>query len=186
MGMHTAFRLDIELMPEFIPVIQAVYDVNEPGTYEVINLWEKVFERFPQYYFLGKWMTIDRANFIPFGGWELGSYHQWEEEDSEWPKYNAGRPTSTRWKFQCCLKNYEGEIQTFMGVVVAEIAAEIHYAAYLYCENEEPTILPEPLKVKQRRLWLKEEELRERHPVLELPVVGERALRPFEIDGITQ
>lgn len=123
MGMYTGLRAKLTIKKEFWPVVKMLMTGS--------NRWDDVAEAFPQYPFLREWSEVPRCDFIPFGAL---SYMPWSPRAPEWKRsFEDGL-----WVFQCSLKNYEGEIECFVGTVLPHIVDVLHELYSLYEENEEP------------------------------------------------
>lgn len=120
MGFYSGLRIDCRLYDEWVPVISMLMSVRRVGDAEP---WKTVAAQFPQYPQLRAWAGVYRCSFIPFGyacvaGWDLCK--DWE-------------PTldGNRWRFQCALKNYEGEIEAFLAEVLRPMVAQMIEAQYI-------------------------------------------------------
>lgn len=132
MGMYTGLRCHIEVKPEFWPVIEEVMKGFLDDDLNDSDPWDRAATKFPEYRWLRSWSNVDRANFIPFGAL---AYMPWDDKDPEWEpeKFENGF-----WKFQCSLKNYQGEIEYFVETILKRITLRVCELYSLYEENEAP------------------------------------------------
>lgn len=150
MGYNTALRVHIVVKPEFDAVIKKRMDPHDgvpwkelPVEVQQGNDWAIVAKAFPHYPFLAGWAKVDRCDSIP-----CGHCYMWDtdEDNEEWECSYVDR----EWKFQCSLKNYEGEIEQFVREVLPHITERL---ITIYTQSDEQderqylTIecLPEPL-----------------------------------------
>ena len=138
MGMYTGIRVDGKLKSEFIDEIKNLfriheeihqYNSNQPpyAEYKITNFWDESSN--PSLKQFG--MTVGRASFIPFG-YIAYMPDSWTETEADFPNVVGDDGT---WKFQCALKNYGDEIETWMTTVAALIFESCHIE-YLYEEWE--------------------------------------------------
>lgn len=66
---------------------------------------------------------------------------EWETDDKDWKARTPTDGFDTKfdedaaiWSFQCSLKNYEGEIESFFEIVVPEIVDSVIHMEYYYEE----------------------------------------------------
>ena len=131
MGNYTGLRVKATLKPESIPLIEELYALTwESST----GRWARLAEAHPDLEFLAEWSRVHRADFIPFGIVDLAAWRD-SENDEGW---RMRPPENGFWQFQCSLKNYEGEIQKFIDLVLQKIvvpgSTEI---ITCYCEDWE-------------------------------------------------
>ncbi len=125
MGMYTGLRARLTIKEEFRPVIEDLMTSRD-----LDYSWENVAGKYPQYEFLRDWSMVGRCDFIPFGAL---AYMPWDDADPEWQRsFKDGM-----WVFQCSLKNYQGEIQAFVEIVLPHIVEICHELYSLYEENDE-------------------------------------------------
>lgn len=116
MGMYTDFRLKCVLKDEFLPVIQKLENDNANWETNSNWGWESLALAFPQYPFLKEWSVVMRADQIPFSD-------------------NEHAIEGNVWSFECRLKNYCNEIETFASLVLSKISNEIILAETHYEED---------------------------------------------------
>lgn len=101
-GHYTALKVEsARLTGTGSAVVKDLHEVPYDG-----NRWERVADLYPHYPFLREWSKRGRCDFIPFGsGWV----------DAEWSL------NEDLWSFVCCLKNYEGDVEYFIGSVLPNL-----------------------------------------------------------------
>lgn len=124
--MYTGLKVRCVVKPEFSEIIEKLN--NDDHYYR----WEELARDYPQYGWLTKWASVDRAVFIPFGA-VCYLHDPWTEGYSNYNKEDR------IWDFECSLKNYENEIETFLKTVLATIAKDILICYSQYEEDEQPT-----------------------------------------------
>ena len=122
MGMYTGCAFEAPLNALGVEVVTLLNDTQ---------CWTEVANRFPQF---RAWVLVGRCNFVPFGGIAY----------LEWHDLFAGGQTSELspegvWKVACSLKNYEGEIETFIADVLPTLVSGPVEVFSLYEEADEPT-----------------------------------------------
>jgi len=145
MGMTTSLIFDAQLKTAWVPLIQELYDIqlsDGPRIYPVgeHSAWRILIDRYKfKYNWLQCFATLPRSGSIPFGG----------------ASYNSDviqRPIDEHWHVGCGLKNYNEEIQIFLGTVLPKLIAAPCEAAYEYEEWDWPNrvmINPVPFEVWQ-------------------------------------
>lgn len=109
MGMYTGLRGKVVFKDkEFAEDLK-----RELESYDRLNHWQGLSEKYPELEELEKFSTMGRATFIPCGSM---CYLDWEDTYS--------RVQGKVFEFNCSLKNYEGEIETFVEKVLPEIAED--------------------------------------------------------------
>lgn len=126
MGMYTGIRFKGYVKPEYR---KAMETIAIDGSWNESDIQE--FAEFGQ---------IGRSSFIPCGSlsympdeWEgapYNKYHDGVPTDGFERTYNAG---TGYWTFQCSLKNYESEIESFFGLIPLFIE-KIEHLEYFYEE----------------------------------------------------
>lgn len=136
MGMYTGIRVDGKLKSEFIDEIKNLFRISEEihqynsnrqpyAEYKITNFWDESSDPFLKHFGI----TVGRASFIPFG-YIACMPDSWTETKADFPNVVGDDGT---WKFQCALKNYEDEIETWMSIVASLIFESCHIE-YLYEE----------------------------------------------------
>lgn len=100
-GHYTSLRVKLRPKTEFIPLYQFIFDNADSD-----STWADAAQHF-DYQWLRDWAEVGRCNFIPFGAL-AGT--DWDEDDPEW---SLAFDDSRIFVFQCSLKNYEKEIETW-------------------------------------------------------------------------
>ncbi|MBL5768439.1 hypothetical protein [Heyndrickxia sporothermodurans] len=112
--MYTGLRIKVTVKQEFRQIIN---EINNEETY--------FSEYVEQFSFLDKFAKTRRSDLIPTGtsaymptGWLTGEYPN--EQATDGFDRNIDMNTGL-WIFQCCLKNYDNEIDIFLTDVLANI-----------------------------------------------------------------
>lgn len=138
MGMYTTLKLEAPLSPEGRIVIEALHR-SMAGSDQ--NIWigaailgDSEDTVSPQVLAaMRKWSQVGRSNFIPNG---MVTYH------SSWGTENVNTVDENGvWHVLCSLKNYEGEIETFLETLLPCLISRPTIAQSWYEEDEEPTAL---------------------------------------------
>lgn len=109
MGMYTGLRGKVVFKDEeFARNYKWFLESND-----CFEEWHEVSKIFPELVELKKFSKLSRASSIPRGAI---CYLDWD--DAYW------HVEGTVFEFNCSLKNYEGEIETFVGKVLPEIAED--------------------------------------------------------------
>lgn len=142
MGMYTALRARVTLLPEFVPLIARLHAIraamSDDEPYGPSRAWYKLAAEFPQLPWLTQWAGVHRCDFIPWGWSASFSGEEWENKDGKFPHSCLD---GSVWTFASCLKNYEKEIPTFLGLVLGRIVVAVDYCESQYEEyqhDEEP------------------------------------------------
>lgn len=145
MGMTTSLIFDAKLKPAWVPLIQELYDIQRARPDGITPVgefspWRTLIERYKfKYNWLDCYAALPRSGSIPFGS----------------ACYNSDtiqRPVDENWHVGCGFKNYDEEIQIFLGTVLPKLIAAPCEAAYEYEEWDTPnrvTIAPVPFEVWQ-------------------------------------
>ena len=133
MGMYTGLRFEAKLKPFVADAIELV--LSEQNLY---SLWDPLagIISIDQ-----KWLDVGRKDFIPFGSM---SYMP-----DDWVHRNDIYRFSQKWFVCCSLKNYEGEIESFLDLVLPFLIDEPCDVEVLYEEWPKPReqrIEPKPLE----------------------------------------
>jgi hypothetical protein len=133
MGMYTGLRCKVVVKPEFREELMRLHDED----YE----WET-----SSFDFMQEFGQLGRASFIPRGSLSYMP-DEWEDiprkDDGSLDYWNGkatdgfGRSFNLEtgyWAFQCSLKNYEDEIESFFENVLPRIAESIEHLEYYYEE----------------------------------------------------
>lgn len=121
--MYTALRCAVKVKKEFIPVI---YSLCYADTNSEISPWQKISNEFPHYKFLAEWCKTRDPDMIPFG--DICYHHGNHYCDITYDGY---------WFFYCSLKNYEGEIEKFVRLILRNMVDEVIYVKSHYEEMED-------------------------------------------------
>jgi hypothetical protein len=122
MGMYTSLKGTILVKPEYRAMIADLCDWEKtPGS------WWDLANMNPQYRWLVKYAGVSRSNFIPRGTYAASK-----------PVYNI--TDDGIWYIECELKDYEGTIDAFMRLIVANIALSAELESW-YEEDAEPVQL---------------------------------------------
>lgn len=131
MGMYTGVRAKLVLKDEWVPIIMQVNEGVDWAEVERTtsgNLSKQyAINRLIQ--ICREWGQVRRSGFIPCGGL---SYMPWESDDPEWTR----RIDGNTWIFQCSLKNYENEIETFFEQYLPHMIQFVIHLEYRYEEWE--------------------------------------------------
>lgn len=119
MGTYTSMRFVGKVEKEYVMDICALVYYKE-------MTWKELSTK---YDFMKNFANLFRSDFIPFG--EISAYN--EEKYSGGQNMNHLEPWSDVWIFQCDLKNYGGEIETFLKEVASKICTS--YTAEVWCEE---------------------------------------------------
>ncbi|MCP1184952.1 hypothetical protein [Paenibacillus sp. 1781tsa1] len=133
MGMYTGLRCKVVIKPEYREELQRLHEEG----YE----WET-----SEFDFMREYGQLGRASFIPRGSLSYMP-NEWEDiplkEDGSLD-YRNGTATdgfvrsfdsdTGYWTFQCSLKNYENEIESFFEIVLSKITESIEHLEYFYEE----------------------------------------------------
>lgn len=134
MGMYTGVRFQAKLKPIVAGAIKLCYDSKV-----LDQFWDTLSKIIP---IDDDWLKTGRKHFIPFGALSYMPDH--------WDKSPTGL-SGEDWNVCCSLKNYEGEIDTFLSKVLPYLISEPCEVEYLYEEWEEPKlymITPEEYKTQ--------------------------------------
>jgi hypothetical protein len=127
MGMYTGIYFKAKLKPLALIAIETAYrelDFSE----EQYDFWLIVNKIFP---ISRDWLSVGRRHFIPMGGL---SYMP-----PEWQDYKMTDGISgDTWTVCCSLKNYDGEIESFLEGVLPFLIEERCTIIYLYEEWDNP------------------------------------------------
>lgn len=140
MGMYTGLRFKGIVKEEYRDVIDVL--MND----ETVDCWEDLLERFDNLEFAEDFIYRPRSSMIPFGGlaympdeWEeyinpeLGD--KWDNlRDADGWERSFNKETGY-WQFQCSLKNYDGEIKSFVNVLLPVILEKSIYIESKYEES---------------------------------------------------
>ena len=132
MGMYTGVRFQAKLKPIVAGAMKLCYDSKV-----LDQFWDTLSKIIP---IDDNWLKAGRRDFIPFGALSYMPDH--------WDKSPTGL-SGEGWNVCCSLKNYEGEIDTFLSKVLPYLISEPCEVEYLYEEWEEPKlymITPEEYK----------------------------------------
>ena len=131
MGMYTGLRVSIMLKNEVVAELQALIDDGAVG-------WENMKTNDPfRKKVYEEWSKIGRSCMIPFGGL---AYMPWDEDEPIWQNCIVNTLKGYRWNFQCSLKNYEDEIESFFKIIMPIITKESLHIEYIYEEDDKPTM----------------------------------------------
>lgn len=133
MGMYTGLRFEAKLKPFVADAIDLV--LSEENSY---SMWNALAGVIP---IDRKWLNVGRKDFIPFGSM---SYMP-----DDWYHHNDIYRHDQKWFVCCSLKNYEGEIEDFLKLVLPFLIDEPCDAEILYEEWTESRIKriePKPLE----------------------------------------
>jgi len=119
MGMYTGLRVVAKIKPEYKGLVDSIVEYRNP-----MGCWLDVVGQYP---FTQQFAEMGRSNFIPYGSLNYMPY-EWEKTN-EWD--------GATWSFCCSLKNYEGEIETFLTTILVVIS-EYAEVEYLYEEMTTP------------------------------------------------
>ena len=134
MGMYTGVRFQAKLKPIVAGAMKLCYDSKV-----LDQFWDTLSKIIP---IDDDWLKTGRRDFIPFGALSYMPDH--------WDKSPTGL-SGEDWNVCCSLKNYEGEIDTFLSKVLPYLISEPCEVEYLYEEWEEPKlymITPEEYKTQ--------------------------------------
>jgi hypothetical protein len=124
MGMYTGLRAKVKIKPEFRAEITKLHE--EGG-------WENV--KVPN---IEIWLKQGRNGFIPFGVLAYmpdGFCEPFKPRNTEYGTVEGGSNFDGEWWiFSCSLKNYNGEIQTFIDKILTNIIEQVEYCESLYEE----------------------------------------------------
>lgn len=124
MGYYTSLRARMTVKPKYRKLIQMRHDRQNPdGTWKADWGWEKVLKAYPTCDALRHWVGYWRADFIPNGA--LGNVPPDFSKTGD--TYSEFDPETGVWEFACSLKNYEGEIEAFVSLIVADMIESIEY-----------------------------------------------------------
>ncbi len=101
MGNYTSLRVKLRPKQEFISLYQFIFDNADSE-----STWTAAAQHF-DYQWLRDWAEVGRCNFIPFGAL---TRTDWDEDDPDW---SLSFEDQRIFQFQCSLKNYEEEIETW-------------------------------------------------------------------------
>lgn len=91
------------------------------------------------------WLKVGRRDFIPYGGLS------YMPDDWNWSN-DIGYATQ-KWSVCCSLKNYEGEIETFLELVMPFLIEDYCEVEVLYEEWDKPKIIGvDPKPVDQMKI----------------------------------
>ena len=124
MGMYTGLRVVAKIKPEYRGLVDSVVEYSSTHGCAPLGCWLDVVDQYP---FTQQFAEMDRSSFIPYGSLNYMPY-EWEKTN-EWDNIT--------WSFCCSLKNYEGEIETFIDTILVVIA-EYAEVEYLYEEMTTP------------------------------------------------
>lgn len=136
MGMYTGLRASVVVKPEWREAIALLHRKDRPDArkFDSGYAWERVHEHFPGLPGLVEWVKVGRRDFIPFGGLAYMPEDFSDAEDGQsFSKFNG---ETGEWRFCCSLKNYEGEIKTFVETLLARIVERVEYCESLYEESQ--------------------------------------------------
>lgn len=144
MGMYTYLRFTGELKKEYVEEIRNLFDFEKAKRNDYFNEWKCFAEKHD---FATHFASLKRPTCIPFGGFSAYNIDKASSKSDDEPTFsnviwNNGEYT---WVFQCDLKNYDGEIDTFLEEVAPNICKKF-VAEKWYEEVEFPTIYAYGLK----------------------------------------
>lgn len=129
MGTFTCIR--------FIGKIKEKYREDLESTLNRKKFYELGWKAFGEKYeFAKKFSELDRADFIPFGGFSAYNFDKFSDKkfgSNNDPSFNV--LSYDTWTFQCDLKNYGSEIETFLEDVAKEICEK--FVAEVWNEEDE-------------------------------------------------
>lgn len=135
MGMYTGLRCKVIIKEEYREMIEEIMERDLE--------WSDFVDEFD---FLSEYAQMSRASFIPFGSlaympdeWELNPNDYACDKATEGFDREFNKETGY-WAFQCSLKNYESEIETFLDTVLSVIAEKVihlekHYEEWASSEG---------------------------------------------------
>lgn len=126
MGMYTGIRFTAKLNEFGARVIK---DLHSEWAQLGFSAWGRVAEKYPD--FKG-WARVGRCDFIPFGA-VCYMPNEWGEGESLLEE--------ATWRVTCSLKNYAGEIDTFLASVLPKIIGLPCSVEVLYEEDKQSRIV---------------------------------------------
>lgn len=132
-GYLTGLRVRCRVKPEFIPVINRLFDHTG---------WKEVAREFQQFEFLNRWSQEKNADHIPFRG--IGGFEVWTE-CREW--VHCITFNDRIWTFQTSMKNYDAQIEIFLRDVLSNMIDEL-----LHCEIKVHNLQPEMYKLENGQI----------------------------------
>ena len=139
MGMYTYLRFTGELKKEYVEEIKNLFDFEKANRdNDDFNEWKHFAEKHD---FATHFASLRSPTSIPFGGFSAYNIDKASSNSDDEPTFsnviwNNGEYT---WVFQCDLKNYDGEIDTFLKEVAPNICKKF-VAEKWYEEADFPTI----------------------------------------------
>lgn len=132
MGMYTGVRAKLVLKDEWVPIIHQVNEGEDWDKIELVSSGElsKQYALKRQLELCKQWGQIRRSSFIPCGAL---CYMDWKDDDPEWERRIDGNV----WIFQCSLKNYDQEIETFFEMYLPHMIQFVIHLEYRYEEWEQ-------------------------------------------------
>lgn len=118
--MYTGLRCKVIVKEKYRKDLSKVLKSND------FNIWKE-----SEFSLLRGFGLLERSSFIPFGAL---SYMDWDENDTKFNYRFCEK--SGYWSFQCSLKNYCSEIETFVSSIIPEICECIIFLETKYEEDE--------------------------------------------------
>lgn len=134
MGMTTSLIFDAKLKPDWVPLIQDLYGIQLARVPTILPVgefspWQALVDYHKlKFNWLQCYAALPRSGSIPFGC----------------ACYNSDViqcPTDENWHVGCGFKNYNEEVQIFLGTVLPKLIAEPCRAEYEYEEWDAPMVV---------------------------------------------
>ncbi len=104
MGHYTHLRLRLRVKPKYALIYRSLLTYRHDH-----NHWDTVAIVVPEAWgFVREWANVYRCGFIPYGALNEYSWKPGEGWDLAWDE------AALQFTFQCSIKNYGGEVQTFV------------------------------------------------------------------------
>lgn len=126
MGMYTGIRAKVVLKDEWVPIIQALHEKGDWNKLDLIttgNITE-IYQLDQRLKLCDEWAKVGRSIFIPFGSLAYMP-SSWDKDPQFEPRRIDDVGGKKIWTFQCSLKNYEDEIETFFEKYLPHMITEV-------------------------------------------------------------
>lgn len=141
MGMFTCIRFVGKLKKEYIEEIKSLFTTEAYNKNPYLEPWKEFAKN---HSFAEAYSKLERAWALPFCGFSAYNYGKFSNKDffdrSKDPSFSSVDEYYETWIFQCDLKDYDDEIETFLRDIAPQICKKF-VAEVWYEEDDFPKII---------------------------------------------